>query len=757
MTLDQKHFQHGLNSNDISKLLQKHGPNQFANKKSYSTIKILISQFTSPLVYVLAFAGLMTIYLREWFDASVILLVVLINSLLGFYQEKKAAKALEALKVFLKPKTQVIRDGQHRTIPLSEIVPGDICVISPGQSIPADGVLVLAENLTLSEAMLTGESRAVNKKQLVDFGDKKFEELSIVDPQNKSAKNWVYMGTIVKSGVGHLLVVKTGRHTQIGKIAQTLATLEEKPTPLQRKLVNLSKMLSLIVVISTIIVFLFGWWRGEEFITMLETAIAIAVSAIPESLVISLTVILSLGMQRIFKRKALVRKLLAAETLGSVSVICCDKTGTLTEGKLTVAQFVGDKKELIKAAILANDEVDEIGSSLHDWAQEELKKGSKWTTAKTIAEFKDQYQRLSSLPFSSERKYMASLVSRGASNYLYMVGAPELIISKSSLSKSQQQLELSHLKSMTEQGYRVIGVASKKMTDHSSTKLESVTNLTWQGLLAFEDQVRPGVKEALSTAHKAGINIKVITGDYAQTAVAVLEKLGFAKQDLVSDKIMTGEQLTKYSKSELRSKIKNTVLFSRTTPDQKLEIVKVLQELGEVVAMTGDGVNDAPALKAAEIGVVVNEASDVSKETADMVLLNSNFKSIVLAVKEGRIIIETMKKVITCLLTDVFSELILIGGSLMMGWPLPITAVQILWVNLVEDSLPGLSLAFETSDDQVMEDAPKGKEKSIIDSEMVTIIVIVSLVDILMLVLYGWLRNIGTPMIEIRTIIFVYH
>lgn len=753
MKLDSNFFQKGLTNKQAAAALIKAGPNEFSRKKEYSLLKIFFSQLASPLIYILLIAGLVTIYLHEWFDTAVIMLVVLINTFLGFYQEKKAAKALQALKTFLKPKAMVIRDGEKKTIPLSEVVPGDICLISAGQSIPADGVIVAAQDLRLSESILTGESRSVHKTAVEKKDVAEFADLEMVDPQSKEARHWLYMGTVVKSGVGRLLVVATGQRTEIGKIAQTLVTLEERPTPLSRKLAKLSKFLSILVAIGTIIILLLGIWRGESFGVMLETAVAIAVSAIPEGLVVSLTVVLSLGMQKVFKQKALVRKLLAAETLGSVTVICCDKTGTLTEGVLTVSQAIGSKKNLVKAAILINDEVDEIGDALIGWAKEELKQGSAWTKAHTVAKLKNQYQRLISLPFSSERKYTAALLQKGNNKFVFMMGAPELILSRTNLSQVRRREEQDRLSALAQQGLRMVAVATKKV-EHE-TDLETIKNLEWQGLFAFEDQIRPGVEEALKMVQKAGVDVKIITGDFAETAITVLKKIGFSDQQLTARRIITGEELKKLSSKELREKLKEVVLFARTTPDQKLKIVQALQKMGEVVAMTGDGVNDAPALKAADIGVVVNEASDVSKETADMVLLDSNFRSIVMAIKEGRIIVETMKKIITYLLTDVFAGLIVFGGSLIMGWPLPITAVQILWINLVEDGLPGISLAFEESDDDVMEDKPHDPEGSIFDTEMKTLITIIGLADVLILVLYNWLRQIGLPMIEIRTIIFV--
>lgn len=752
MKIDHQFFQIGQTSKQASETLKKVGPNQLAQKKEYSLLKIFISQFTSPLIYILFFAGLVTIFMREYLDAGVIMLVVALNTFLGFYQEKKAAKALDSLKSFLKPKALVIRGGEKKSIPLSEVVPGDICLVSAGQSIPADGLVVVGESLKVSESILTGESRPV-KKFAWEKEIKGLSDIKMADAHDKKAENFVYMGTTVMSGVGRILVVKTGSKTEMGKIANTLVTLEEKPTPLQIKLASLSKILSILVGVGAIIILAFGLWRGEHFLEMLETSVAIAVSAIPEGLVVSLTVVLSLGMQKIFKQKALVRKLISAETLGSVTVICCDKTGTLTEGVLTVAEAIGDKDVMVRAAILANDEVDEVGDAMIAWAKEEVKKGEFKQKFDSIEKVRSECRRIESMPFSSEKKYAAALIEKNKKYHMLIVGAPEMIISQSTLSDSDKKKKLKRIKELGKEGYRMVAVGHK--ISSKKVKLSSVKAFEFNGIFAFEDKVRPGVKEALELVKKASVDVKVITGDYAETAATVLRKLGFTDKQLSKEHVMTGEQLKKLSIKELKKKLPEVLLFARTTPDQKLKIVEALQEMDEVVAMTGDGVNDSPALKAAEIGVVVNEASDVSKETADMVLLDSNFRSIVMAIKEGRIIIETMKKIVTYLLTDVFAGLIVFGGSLIMGWPLPITAIQILWINLIEDGLPGISLAFEESEDDVMNDEPRKQGSSIFDSEMKALILIIGLVDVLILAVYYYLQQISLPMDEIRTIIFV--
>lgn len=759
--MSKKHvdFAKGLTSELVRKRLSKFGPNEFEEKREFSAWKLLLTQFRSPLIYVLVAAGLVTLALHEWLDAGIIFLVVLSNTALGFWQEFKAAKSLEALKGYLKPKVTVLRDGVKQEVLMKELVPGDLVYLDAGGSVPADGVVVAAEMMTTNEALLTGESRPVEKKVGRSWrGEPSITEIEVPNTHDKLAREFVYMGTTVSSGVGEMVVVRTGVATEMGKIAKSLTETKEELTPLQLRIAGLARNLMIVVVMATVLIFLIGLWRGENWLEMLETSVAIAVAAIPEGLAVSMTVILALGMQRIFRRKALVRKLVAAETLGSVSVICSDKTGTITEGKMRLVDFAGNRDGLLRGAILANDERDEEGRAMVGWAESQLaKKGVGWSRGRSVTKLRRTFPRLSSIPFDSAYKYMAVLNQSGRGSVISVVGAPDVLLGKCKLGRKEKAKVTEEIEKLASGGYRLIGVASKKSNKKGELKKSDVENLKWEGLLVFADPIRKHVKQALEQAQAAGIEVKVITGDYRETAIAILKQLWGDKQALDGDLVVTGEELRALSGKKLEERIKKAVLFARTTPDQKLTIVKVLKKQHQVVAMTGDGVNDAPALKAADIGVVVNEASDVSKQTADMVLLNSNFRTIVEAVREGRVIFQTMRKVVVYLVSTAFQEIFLIGGSLLLGLPLPLSAIQILWINLVEDGLPGVALAFDTVDEGVMSEKPRKKSEGLVDAEGRLFIGVVAVVaNAFLLVMYYWLTqvvNLGGE--YVRTMVFV--
>jgi Ca2+-transporting ATPase len=728
----------GLSPKEASGKLEKFGPNELARKPSHSNLKILVSQFKSPLIYILVFAGWVTIFLREFTDAAVIFSAVIINAVLGFWQERKAQKSLEALRSLLTPQAAVIRDGQQEVVEVREIVPGDLVVLTIGTRIPADGILLEATDFSVNEAILTGESMPVKKLET--------ENLKLKTDEIKK-ENMAFMGTIVTTGIGKMLVSKTGMETEIGKIGKRVIETEEEETPLQIQLGKLAKVLAIVVGVVALLIFLLGEFFGYGPVEMFTTSVAVAVAAIPEGLVVTLTVILALGMQRILKRKAIVRKLLAAETLGSVSVICVDKTGTLTKGELQVVKDDFTDQELgIKAAILCNDMRDPLEVAMMDWAEEKLKTEN--LKLKTIQE---NYHRLDEMPFSPQTKIIATLHP----GLLLVSGAPEVVLRQCKGQSVKGKVWEKKFNEHGEKGYRLVGFAYKRV-HRAKSKVHSsdLKDLEWLGILIYEDPVRGGVKLALKECQQAGIKIKVITGDYTSTALAVLEQL-----DLKLDpktQVIDGQELEKISKTELKKRVRNLILFVRTSPEQKLKIVEALKENDEVVAMMGDGVNDAPALKQADIGIVVGEASDVAKEIADMVLLDSNFATILYAVEEGRTIFENIKKVVLYLLSDSFTEVILIGGSLVLGLPLPVTAAQILWVNLVEDTLPGVALAFEPGEKEVMEELPRPRGMSILDKELKVLIFLIGIsTDLILLALFYWLLKGFLHLHEIQTVMFV--
>jgi len=728
--MDKDFLKTGLTSVEAQKRLEKFGPNELKKKKEFSSLKLFFSQFKSPLVYILVLAGLVTLFLQDFIDTIVIFVAVFLNTILGFYQEQKAQKALSALRKLLSLKAKVIRGGKQQEIEASQVVPGDMVVLTIGSLAPADGVLVESTDLSVNEAILTGESMPVSKNVAAS-------------PDKPKKENIVFMGTAMVTGIAKMLVTKTGMETEMGKIGKAVEEIEEEKTPLQIQLGKLAKILAMVVGAVTVVIFVFGKLLGYDPLEMFTTSVAVAVAAIPEGLVVTLTVILALGMQRILKRKAIVRKLLAAETLGSVSMICADKTGTLTEGKMQVvkADFV-DQKLGQKAAILCNDMRDPLEVAMWEWAK-------KTVAPKAIQE---QNPRLDEIPFSPQTKMIATLHP----GLLLVSGAPEVLLARSSLKQKEKETWKKKFEEYGKKGYRLVGFGYKKFENSKIRKLSnsSLEGLEWLGLLIYEDPVREGVKAALNECQRAGIRVKVITGDYAPTAVAVLRQLDMKFDS--QTQVMTGEELETVSENELKRKVDRVVLFARTTPEQKLKIVQALKDQGEVVAMTGDGVNDAPALKIADIGIVVGEAADVAKETADIVLLDSNFSTIVHAVEEGRTIFENIKKVVLYLLSDSFTEVILIGGSLLLRLPLPVTAAQILWVNLIEDTLPGIALAFEPEEKEIMAEPPRPRGMPILDLELKTLIFIIGITtDLILLSLFYWLLKGFLHLHYIQTVMFV--
>jgi P-type Ca2+ transporter type 2C len=713
----------GLTDKIAKEKLKKFGENKLKAKKKISALKVFLSQFKSPLIYILVAASGVTLALGDLVDAGVIGAAVVLNTILGFYQEIKAERSLEALSSMLTPKAKVIRDSKRQLIEASLVVPGDICVLEIGERVPADGKVIESDSLSINEAMLTGESVAVAKNVKGSELARKVRNLS----------NRVYMGTMVSGGIGLMKVEKTGQETEIGKIADKLTETQEEKTPLQKQIMSLSKKLAIMVGIISLIILAAGLLAGDPFIEIFTTAVAVAVSAIPEGLAVSLTVILAIGMQRIFKKKSIVRKLMAAETLGSVTVICADKTGTLTEGKMQVVEALTPDSEgselkrevrnpetlLVKATMLCNDMRDPLEIGMMDWAKGKMKV--------EMSKLEEEYPRLDEIPFDPRYKYIATLHQREGKNLLLVSGAPEVILKKSDTSDEMRKKWGESFVREGKKGRRLVGFAYKEIKANKISD-KDIKGLKWLGSLLYEDPVRKGVEEALRQTKKAGIKVKVITGDYRFTAEAVVNELKLEVGGLKENQIMEGVELARLSDEELEKRMDEVVLFARTKPEQKLRIVKALQDSGEVVAMTGDGVNDAPAIKKADIGIVVEDASAVAKETADMILMDSNFETIVAAIEEGRGIFVNLKKIILYLLSDSFTEVFLVLGSIFIGLPLPITAAQILWINLVDDGLPDFALTLEPKPKDLMSQKPEGHGRSLLDNEVKLLIGLISIV-----------------------------
>jgi len=766
----------GLDSEKAKNLQKKIGKNQLPAEKSLSSLAILLSQIKSPLVYVLIAAGLISVFLNHATDALVIFLVVIVNTFFGFWQENKASKAVTYLKKIVKQEAKVMRNGREIKIDASELVPGDVIFLRAGNKVPADARLIDTEDLQAMEATLTGESTPSRKN------------IKRLQPGTSLAdrENMVYMGTLIVRGIGRAVVCATGVKTEIGKITKMIREAKEEKTPLQIQLYKFSQWLTAFIVLLCLILFGLGLSFGKDPLEMFLIVVALAVAAIPEGLLVAVTIILTIGMQRLLKKKALIRKLIAAETLGSISIICTDKTGTLTEGKMQVAKIITVDKEYSVSVGIEMTQMEKVQSLISKVSvlcssaaienpNEDLKNlriiGDPTEKALLLAAIqsgfdKDQldaeYIKQYELPFDSEKKYMATLHYHKTDrhSHVFVKGAPEKVLAFSSRvlmgdeKKKLTDAQLKHInkkyEALTKGGLRVLALAYK--TANQFGKLENELNdLVFLGFIALKDPLRSEAKEAISLCRQAGIRPIIITGDHPLTAKAVAQELGFK----INSNVVEGRELDDWSDEQLRKKIKYIDIYARVEPRHKMRVVDAWQSKNEVVAMTGDGINDAPALKSADTGIALGDGSDVTKETADIILLDNNFKVIVTAVEQGRIIFDNIRKVILYLLTDSFSEIILISGAILMNLPLPVLASQILWINLVADGLPNIAMTLEPGEKKVMGDKPRPKGESIINREMkILIFVIGIIVDIILLAWFILLLAEFDDLNYIRTIIF---
>ena len=782
-------IEQGLTEKQIANQREKFGLNELPKEKPLSNIKIFLDQIKSPLIYVLIVAGMITLFFQLYTDSIVIFAAVFLNTIVGFFQEKKAYQALGALKKVVKTEARVIRDGHEKKIGEEELVPGDIIILSAGNKAPADARIIESHNLKINEAALTGEWLAQEKSP-----KKLNAETPLADRDNM-----VYMGTIVENGIGKAIVVETGHNSEMGKIAISVKQTEEQKTPLQKKLSKFSAKIGLIIAVLCIYIFIGGVMEGRDYLEMFTTAVAVAVAAIPEGLPVAMTVILTLGMSRIVQKKGLVRKLISAETLGSTSVIATDKTLTLTEGKMKAKEIVTADSEIsietedeielfkrqankeqilaMKIAVLSNEAFVENPDDFYPvWKIQGNPTDKAFALAGAKLGFEKQklqkqFPKIDELPFNSENKFLATLHATTDENLLQVLGAPEKILDFSTkieikgeqktLDKKYRQNMKERLKNMTERGERVIAIAYKKIPRLRScgsfggqSKLKNeVENLTFVGFIGLKDPIRKEAKNAIQVCRQAGMKPIIVTGDHKLTAKAVALELGFK---IKSENIMEGNDLDALSDKEFGLKVKDIQVYARAEPRHKLRIIKAWQDKGEVVAMTGDGINDAPALKKADIGVALGSGTDVAKQVSDLVLLNDNFNIILAAVEEGRAIIDNIRKVITYLLSDSFTETILIGVSIIFCLPMPVLAVQILWVNLIEDGLPGIALAFEKKEKDLMKRKPEKRNISLLTTEMKALIFIIGLItDILLLGLFFWLLKFsGYELPHVQSIIF---
>lgn len=707
----------GINEEEAADRLKIFGLNVIEKNEAAPWIKILLNQFKSPLILILLAASIVTIMLGHLSDAMFILSAVVINTLLGFYQEFKAEKALAELKTYIKERARVIRGGVEREIEAALLVPGDIIRINQGDRVPADGRLIFVNDLQVDEAVLTGESLPELKNTDPSKGD-----VGVGD-QN----SMIFAGTLVTQGIGTAIVCRTDFSTELGKIALLVSSTPREATPLQSAIRKFSAQIGVVIGIITVLIFGFGLYSGYSFVDMFLTSVAIAVSAVPEGLPIALTVILAVGVQRMARRKGVVRKLVAAETLGSATVIITDKTGTLTQAKMELSKiipFEGRKlaeksdrqieQKLLEQALLNTDVLIENRSDepaswrLNGRIIETALVRSASLRGLFADEAKQKYSVLSSLPFNAVNKFSASLIKEGDKKRLILLGAPEMLIKRSGLTAEEQNSLLKKVDELANSGELVLALAEK---DAPKDMASIAVDLNPQGLnllsfMTLRDPIRPTVKDAVYRVQNSGIKLVIMTGDHRGTAEAVAKEAGIKVPE---GSVIDISEFRNLSDDELKKRLPGTMLISRVSPVDKMRVAKLYQEMGETVAMTGDGVNDAPSLRQADIGIAMGSGTEVARDVSDIVLLDDNFETIAAAVNEGRQIMSNVRKAIVYLLADVADHLFLIGGSLLIGIPLPLNALQILWVNFFSDSFPAVAYGFERGIDS-LSDRPQKRE-----------------------------------------------
>ncbi|HEX7184938.1 MAG TPA: cation-translocating P-type ATPase [Thermoanaerobaculia bacterium] len=782
----------GLDEREAKRRLEEHGPNEIQAAKKISPWAILLAQFKNVLILVLLAAVGLSAFLGHALEAGVIAAIVILAVLLGFIQEYRAERAIEALRRMAAPFAKVVRGGEEREVPAREVVPGDVLLVRAGDRIPADGRLLEAINLKVEESALTGESLPVDKSVAPLEGD----------PDLGDRTNMIWAGTAVTYGRGRAVVAGTGMETEFGRIARLLSTVEEGRTPLQRNLDRVGGALARAGLVVVAVVVLLGLFRGQPFLEMLVFGIALAVAVVPEALPAVVTISLALGVQRMVKRHALIRRLPAVETLGSVSVVCSDKTGTLTKDEMTVRRLYAAGQtfevtgagyapegavlldgqeveppepllELLRGAVLASDahlahgEPESGEGDSPGWRiQGDPTEGALIVAAAKAGldkrDLDERFPRVGEIPFTSESKRMTTLHRMPEGGVAYAKGAPEVILQacarrlagsgEEPLDDDGREAILAEAARMAEAALRVLAVARKTGVEPGNEKAAE-RDLTFLGLAGMIDPPRPEVREAIRTCEHAGIKPLMITGDHPVTAQAIARELGILRDG----RAVTGADLEGMSDEELEREIERIEVYARVSPAHKLRVVTAFQKRGHSVAMTGDGVNDAPALKKADIGIAMGiTGTDVTKEAADMTLTDDNFASIVAAVEEGRGVFDNIKKYLMFLLSSNIGEIGLMAGASLLGLPLPLTAVQILYVNLATDGLPALALAVDPPEDDLMERPPRDPHRGIFTRPVVTLMVIGGVWSALVnLGLFAWMLRSGRGLEEAMALTFV--
>jgi Ca2+-transporting ATPase len=736
----------GLSRAESAARLQRHGPNAIQEGERRGPLAMLARQFTDFTILVLIAAALVSGLLGDVADTLVIIAIVVLNAAVGFIQEYRAERAVAALKAMAAPAATVVRDGQALTIAADELVPGDLVLLAAGNIVPADLRLFEAQRLKVDEAALTGESHAVDKhtqalhEQNLPLGDR---------------RNMAYKGTIVTYGRGQGVVVATGMQTEFGRVAELLHEGADVQTPLQKRLARFGRVIAASVIGLCAAMFSIGVLRGQPVMLMLLTAISLAVAAIPEALPAVVTIALALGARRMVKRKALVRRLPAVETLGSVTFICSDKTGTLTENRMRVQEYYAEGRPLRwgeavpvsahwsmlhRALALSNDARASAGAVVGDPTEVALYEAAADAGCRK-EDLAGEFPRLAELPFDSDRARMTTLHGTHDGVIAFTKGAPERLLPLCDGAVDQAAIQ-AIVERMAADGLRVLAVAMRRFAELPSPLREDEVEreLSFIGLVGLLDPPRAEAREAVSLCQTAGITPVMITGDHPATARAIATQLGIIRE---GDPVVSGQELERLSLAELETRVKEVRVYARVAPAQKIKIVRALQDQGEFVAMTGDGVNDAPALKRADIGIAMGiTGTDVAKEAAHMILLDDNFATIVAAVREGRRIYDNIRKFIRYVMTGNLGEIITLFVAPLCGLPIPLLPIHILWVNLVTDGLPGLALAAERAESGIMRRPPRRPGESVFAHGMWQHVIWAGvLIGVLCLLTMVWARN----------------
>lgn len=741
--------ENGLTTKQAQENLIKHGKNELVEEEKAGPIRLFLGQFKEILILILIVAAVAAYYVGDTLDAVVILIVVLINAVVGFIQEYRAEKAMEKLKGLISSEAVVIRDGQEQKVTAGDLTVGDIVLLEEGNKVPADLRIIESYDLLVDESALTGESIPVEKHTGAVSDD-------------HDADNMAFMETSVSSGRGKGVVVEIGMGTEIGKIAEMIQE-EDEETPLQQKISRLGKTLGLLAVVVCSVVFVLGYLQGIPIVENFMTAVSLAVAAVPEGLPAILTLTLALGMQRMARSNAIVRKLLAVETLGSCNVICTDKTGTLTLNQMTVRDTkVNDSRMVNTISALCNNATYSNEKLLGDPTDAALLLYAD-SNGYHRKEMEKKYPRLMEIPLDSNRKRMTTINQIDGDRYVLVKGAPEVILQKCSqmevkdavcaLQSNDVDEVMENLKEMTSNALRVLGFAYRKLdSDEDIEDKEGLEkNLIFVGLVGMMDPPRDEAREAIAVAKKAGIKVVMITGDHKDTAVAIARELKIPDGDEVL--AITGSDLDKLSEPEFLEMVEDVSVYARVFPEQKVRIVEALKKKGNVASMTGDGVNDAPALKRATIGVAMGSGTDVAKESADMLLQDDNFATIVKAVREGRTIFDNIRRFVRFQLSTNIGAILTITSSSIMGLPIPFNPIQVLWINIIMDGPPAQSLGVEPPEKGVMERSPL-KEEIIPRKNLIKIIIAGLVMTVGTLSLYYYLITNNTELIKAMSMAF---